>query len=131
MAAVYRPRMALPGHAERLKCEGDEVVNLGSSAKFLQRKNMKALELIARAEWWIGNGYKAAGRRFDDMSKAVWKRIEPTTNSIKQIPEQVKEKVKKIKSKDLQNVDTPKTTSFPKETTKNLKEKFDKLANKN
>lgn len=65
------------------------------------------------------------------MSKAVWKRIEPTTNSIKQIPEQVKEKVKKIKSKDLQNVDTPKTTSFPKETTKNLKEKFDKLANKN
>lgn len=88
---------------------------------------MKVLELIANAEWWIGNGYRAAGRRLDNMSEAVWKRMKPGA-VIKSMPDKLRAKIKKMKSKDFQDVrdeDVKLLVESPNKVSNDLKEKFD------
>jgi hypothetical protein len=86
---------------------------------------MKALKLIAQAESWIGNRYKAAGKRFDDMSEAVWKRIKPGA-IFEKMPKKIREKIKQMKSKDIQNANDKdvKLITCPNKISNDLKSKF-------
>lgn len=86
---------------------------------------MKILELVAKTELIIGNGYRAAGRRFDNMSEAVWKR----GVVIKSMPKKIRDKIKNMKSKDFEDVrdkDVKLLVSAPNKAPNDLKEKFDK-----